>query len=554
MNMKKHLALACMALALFTAGTAQAQTTYYYDNVTGAGFGAAGGTWAAPTPGPNPGWTTDGTGAAVPGSVTTATGDTLNFGNGALGLGAGTITVSGTQNAGDLTFASGSGAIVLSGGTAINLGATSTITVNNAADTISSVLSGAATSLTKAGGGTLTLSGANTFSGQLRVENGTLAINTINNDSANGTLGNNALSVIFGNTGAQTGTLQYTGATASSTKKFTMATGGTGAFDVTTGANALTLSGLIDGSGGLTKIGAGTLTLSNTNTYTGATTVNAGTLKLDFSAATAPTTNIISSSSALVLGGGTLNLTGKASTINSQAVNGTTINPGLSAITLTANATANPLSLSLGAITRNVGSALRITLPTGTPSASNGVLTTSGTAGTILLHNGVAYATIGTTGWAGMDATNTFIAPVTYTAATPTSLSGNANLNTPFGVHTLSSDTTITSLRNAQGRSTTVNITAGVTLTTGGILVSSLTDDGGVFTINGPGSLRGPAGQDLVFLNHPLGITRYHPSVIAAPIVDNVSATGLTYSGLVPASGMGELLFLKWASFCSSPV
>jgi fibronectin-binding autotransporter adhesin len=275
---------------------------------------------------------------------------------------------------------------------------------------------------------------------------------------------------------------------------------------------------------------------------------------LDFSAATAPTTNIISSSSALVLGGGTLNLTGKASTINSQAVNGTTINPGLSAITLTANATANPLSLSLGAITRNVGSALRITLPTGTPSASNGVLTTSGTAGTILLHNGVAYATIGTTGWAGMDATNTFIAPVTYTAATPTSLSGNANLNTPFGVHTLSSDTTITSLRNAQGRSTTVNITAGVTLTTGGILVSSLTDDGGVFTINGPGSLRGPAGQDLVFLNHPLGITRYHPSVIAAPIVDNVSATGLTYSGLVPASGMGELLFLKWASFCSSPV
>jgi hypothetical protein len=158
-----------------------------------------------------------------------------------------------------------------------------------------------------------------------------------------------------------------------------------------------------------------------------------------------------------------------------------------------------------------------------------------------------------------MDATNTFIAPVTYTAATPTSLSGNANLNTPFGVHTLSSDTTITSLRNAQGRSTTVNITAGVTLTTGGILVGaggpgSGIDDAGIFLINGPGSLRGPAGQDLVFLNHPLGITRYHPSVIAAPIVDNVSATGLTYSGLVPASGMGELLFLKWASFCSSPV
>jgi autotransporter-associated beta strand protein len=90
----------------------------------------------------------------------------------------------------------------------------------------------------------------------------------------------------------------------------------------------------------------------------------------------------------------------------------------------------------------------------------------------------------------------------------------------------------------------TVNINAGLTLTTGGILVGSGVDDGGVFYINGPGSLRGPAGQELVFLNHPLGITRYHPSVIAAPIVDNGSATGFTYSGLVPASGMGELLFL----------
>ena len=40
----------------------------------------------------------------------------------------------------------------------------------------------------------------------------------------------------------------------------------------------LAISARISGNGGITKTGAGTLTLSNTNTYTGATIVNAGTL------------------------------------------------------------------------------------------------------------------------------------------------------------------------------------------------------------------------------------------------------------------------------------
>ena len=47
------------------------------------------------------------------------------------------------------------------------------------------------------------------------------------------------------------------------------------------GANATAITtGVISGTGGLTKAGAGTLTLSGTNTYTGITTVSVGTLKL----------------------------------------------------------------------------------------------------------------------------------------------------------------------------------------------------------------------------------------------------------------------------------
>ncbi|MEI8038655.1 MAG: hypothetical protein WCJ14_09715, partial [Verrucomicrobiota bacterium] len=110
--------------------------------------------------------------------------------------------------------------------------------------------------------------------------------------------------------------------------------------------------------------GTGTVVMTGSSLYYGNTIVNAGTLKLDFSAR-AGATNVINSTanrSALVLGGGTLNLTGKASTTNSQQFNGTTLNAGSSGISLTANATANPLLLTLGTLTRNAAAAVDFTL------------------------------------------------------------------------------------------------------------------------------------------------------------------------------------------------
>lgn len=275
-----------VAFILGLVGGPAEGTSYYFDNVTGAGFGTAGGTWAAPTPGPNPGWTLDGTGAAVPGSVTTTTGDALNFGNGTNGLAGGTITISGTVDAGDMTFASGSGAITLSGGTN-NLAPVATLTLNNASDTINSVLAGAATNLIKTGPGKLTLGGANSFPGPLSIENGSVFTTSINNKSVNGVLGAGTL-IILGASG-QTGRLsiQVDGGI-SSTKDVTLAAGGTGeiqfgnlgAFDITNADRPLTLSGNMGGSGNFVKLGGAAVVLSGSNTYSGTTTVSVGPLRL----------------------------------------------------------------------------------------------------------------------------------------------------------------------------------------------------------------------------------------------------------------------------------
>ncbi len=254
----RKIAIGITTAAIFAlqfAPLAQA-TTYYWDtNGTVAGFGTAGGTWAAPTVGTaTQGWSTDTTGVAATGaSITTGTADGENFGTNTAGQGlaTGTITVSGTVAGGNMTFGSQSGVITLSGGT-ISLG-NSIITVNNASDIISSVLGGGATNaLAKAGTGTLILTGVNTRTNTFNINAGTVQIGNA------GTVGSLATGQAIVLT------------IASSTLAFNRTNTVTQGTDFSTAA--------ITGLGGITQSGSGNLVLNAANTYTGTTAISAGTL------------------------------------------------------------------------------------------------------------------------------------------------------------------------------------------------------------------------------------------------------------------------------------
>jgi fibronectin-binding autotransporter adhesin len=66
------------------------------------------------------------------------------------------------------------------------------------------------------------------------------------------------------------------GITLAATRNINIANGITARFD--SNGNTFTIAGVINGSGNLNKVGAGTLTLAGANTYTGTTLVSAGTL------------------------------------------------------------------------------------------------------------------------------------------------------------------------------------------------------------------------------------------------------------------------------------
>ena len=164
--------------------------------------------------------------------------------------------------AGNILYGNGTGVLADAGGTIDDGGKTATVV---------SVLSGAG-ALTKTGGGTLALTGANGYSGGTMNAAGTLVY------SNSAALGSGTLAF-------RGGTLKYgTGFTDDLSGKIK---GSTGAIAINDNGQSVTFASVLDSgnSGGLAKLGSGTLTLSGANAYSGATTVNDGTIVISNNAA-----------------------------------------------------------------------------------------------------------------------------------------------------------------------------------------------------------------------------------------------------------------------------
>lgn len=173
---------------------------------------------------------------------------------------AGTVTVSGTQSFDTLQFKT-DGYEVTGGTLAIApaTGSTGTLSVDgDVTVTIGSAIadgSGPA-GLAKVGGGTVVLTGLNTYSGGTSITGGTLSVSA------------------DANLGAASGGLTIGGGTLATKTSFTSqrAVKLTGAAGIDVGfATTLTLAGTISGAGGLVKLDYGTLVLSGANTYEGGT-------------------------------------------------------------------------------------------------------------------------------------------------------------------------------------------------------------------------------------------------------------------------------------------
>ncbi len=296
----------------------------------------------------NGGFALNGNALTVTSAITNSIGN--NSLNGSLTLG------------GAVRMQSDSGTLSVSGG--ISGGSQNLAVGGSGNTTVNSVISGTG-SLTKDGSGLLQLSGAsaNTYSGSTIVNAGTLSLAKTSGNAISGNVtvsdgtGSDIVQLSAANqisdssavTISSSGVLDLNGfsetvasiSSGSSASQISL-----GSATLTVGdASSSTFAGTVSGSGGVVKQGAGTLTLSGANSYSGNTTISAGTLALGTggSISSSPTITIANGTtfdvSAISYSVGASQTLARNSTSGSGSVNGSITLSSGAGVSLQANGT-----------------------------------------------------------------------------------------------------------------------------------------------------------------------------------------------------------------------
>jgi len=404
----------------------------------------------------------------------------ISGGSGLTKSGSGTLSLSGvnsyattTINAGilqvslDDNLGTAGGGVTFSGASTLDmttgfstartltLNAAATVQVDGGTGTVSGLVSGAG-SLTKAGLGTLILTATESYSGATIVSEGTLDLSGASSIAASTGLSLTSAGATF-NITAATGNALIT------------ALSGVSGSIVTLGANSLNITGSstelfaggIGGTGGLILSGGVLLTLSGTNSYTGATTVSLGTLQGGAVGSFAP------ASAVTVAGGALVNLNSFSQTIGSLAGAGS-VTLGSGTLTTGGNNSSTNFSGSMtgsGGLTKMGSSTFTLS---GSVDNSGPTLVSAGT-----LQAGVVNA---------------------FSNASTVTVSGGAvldlnNFNQVIGSLAGAGSVTLETATLTVGGNNSSNLFSGIISSTGGGVTKA---GSGILTLSGVNSYSGP--------------------------------------------------------------